>query len=175
MGQDRMFVWKTHREWLGWPENGAGGVSGNPLRRADGVSKVDGDSRVGHVCTPGVVGGGLEIETVASAGTSVGEEAAPPALGLKPDGSAPARVSCCPESCSPRMELGESRHQVSPRAGRLRGPLGLQPPPSPSAMISAGFQGKFCVDFSSWHRNLGWGAQRGAGTPRSPRGTDLHC
>ena len=118
---------------------------------------------------------GVNKGTVASASTSVWEEAAPPALAPKPNSSVPPHVSLAPfellSQCwsSERMNLSV----VSPGGPFKRTPgtpatLRLTQPPSPlvstARVVGASLPGTGIP---------GWGARYEAGTPRSYEGTSI--
>lgn len=92
MRQDRLFVWKRHWKQLGWARM-SGGLGSQGITRVGPT--VLAKLLETQLCRPfaGSVGGGLRKGAMASASTSVWEEAALLTFVQKPDNSVPPRIS----------------------------------------------------------------------------------
>ena len=111
------------------------------------MSQADGDSDM----APLLCGKGLNKGTMASASTSVGEKAAPPALALKQNNSVP-----------PLYVPGMGLEEEPPRT-----PEALRLTQSQSPLI---FTARSYGDFSSWHWKPGLGGTGVGLGPFVPQG-----
>lgn len=94
-------------------------------------------------------GGGLNEGTVPSASTCVRDEAAPPALALKPDDPGPPCVPGTFRAASPAPELGASESVSGESArGPMAGSPRLPQPSSHSASVPAGLHSRPGGDWS---------------------------